>query len=77
MWPNPQLLIWSHLLKKSLMENFIFCAVGIDCGIARLQLQIPGSCLSGLKIPFIEQNYEKQKGPGTSYQPRFRLQILC
>ena len=20
--------IWSHLLKKSLMENFIFCAVG-------------------------------------------------
>ena len=28
MWPNPQLLrIWSHLLKKSLIENFIFCAV--------------------------------------------------
>ena len=27
MWPNPQLQIWSHLLKKSLMENFIFCAV--------------------------------------------------
>ena len=24
------LRIWSHLLKKSLMENFIFCAV-IDC----------------------------------------------
>ena len=23
------LLIWSHLLKKSLMENFIFCAVNI------------------------------------------------
>ena len=22
-----KLLIWSHLLKKSLMENFIFCAV--------------------------------------------------
>ena len=22
------LRIWSHLLKKSLMENFIFCAVG-------------------------------------------------
>ena len=21
------LMIWSHLLKKSLMENFIFCAV--------------------------------------------------
>ena len=25
MWPNPR--IWSHLLKKSLMEIFIFCAV--------------------------------------------------
>ena len=22
-----QLRIWSHLLKKALMENFIFCAV--------------------------------------------------
>ena len=22
--------IWSHLLKKSLMENFIFCAVTLD-----------------------------------------------
>ena len=21
--------IWSHLLKKSLMKNFIFCAVGV------------------------------------------------
>ena len=29
MWPNPQkkLRIWSHLLKKSFMENFISCAV--------------------------------------------------
>ena len=24
------LRIWSHLLKKSLMENFIFCAVFHD-----------------------------------------------
>ena len=23
------LRIWSHLLKKSLMENFIFCAVNV------------------------------------------------
>ena len=22
-------LIWSHVQKKSLMENFIFCAVGV------------------------------------------------
>ena len=27
MWPNPFLRIWSHFLKKSLIENFIFCAV--------------------------------------------------
>ena len=27
MWPNPQ--EWSHLLKKSLMENFIFCVVSL------------------------------------------------
>ena len=26
---RPHLGIWSHLLKKSLMENFIFCAVSI------------------------------------------------
>ena len=26
------LLIWSHLLKKPLMENFIFCAVNIVRG---------------------------------------------
>ena len=24
---SKKLRIWSHLLKKSLMENFIFCAV--------------------------------------------------
>ena len=26
-----KLRIWSHLLKKSLMENFIFCAVNTMC----------------------------------------------
>ena len=31
MWPNPQeIAVWSHLPKKSLMENFIFCAVGFS-----------------------------------------------
>ena len=30
MWPNPPFPVdLSHLLKKSLMENFIFCAVFI------------------------------------------------
>ena len=27
MWSNPWLQIWSLLLKKSLMENFIFCTM--------------------------------------------------
>ena len=35
--------IWSHLLKKSLMENFIFCAllslVGTTVGIYFIALQ--------------------------------------
>ena len=31
MRPNPQeTAIWSHLLKKSRMENFIFCAVYLE-----------------------------------------------
>ena len=33
-----KLRIWSHLLMKSLMENFIFCAV-LDHGAARKFLQ--------------------------------------
>ena len=32
-----KLLIWSHLLKKSLMENFIFCAVK-DTIVAKLPI---------------------------------------
>ena len=28
------LQIWSHLLKKYLMENFIFCAV--ECGLEKI-----------------------------------------
>ena len=30
------LRIWSHLLKKSLMENFIFCAVWITRNTRRV-----------------------------------------
>ena len=29
-FPLRKLRIWSHLLKKRLMENYIFCAVAID-----------------------------------------------
>ena len=28
------LRIWSHLLKKFLMENFFFCAMAVDCWVA-------------------------------------------
>ena len=36
MWPTrSSFQIWSHLLKKSLMENFIFCAVFIP-GLTRV-----------------------------------------
>ena len=31
-----KLRIWSHLLKKSLLENFIFCAVWVTCHITDL-----------------------------------------
>ena len=31
-----KLRIWSHLLKKSLMENFIFCAVNLDLNLRKL-----------------------------------------
>ena len=31
-----KLRIWSHLLKKSFMENFIFCAVNLDLNLRKL-----------------------------------------
>ena len=30
------LQIWSHLLKKSLMENFIFCEVSLDVKVVQM-----------------------------------------
>ena len=35
------LRIWSHLLKKSLMENFIFCAVQTAAVVPNLQPSLP------------------------------------
>ena len=37
---RPKLRIWSHLLKKPLMENFIFCAVIITDLIFALELNL-------------------------------------
>ena len=45
------LRIWSHLLKKSLMENFNFCAVSFDFFF----FFITGSFLLSAQIPFIYQ----------------------
>ena len=33
------LQIWSHLVKKSVMENFIFCAVGVFYTLELLRLK--------------------------------------
>ena len=35
-----KLRIWSHLLKKSLMENFIFCAVSNNNGNSNIKSRI-------------------------------------
>ena len=49
--------IWSHLLKKSLMENFIFCAVKrfnfqyIETEVKSVNDRVNISMLS-VKIPF-------------------------
>ena len=48
------LLIWSHLLKKSLMENFIFCAVEIkeNCLGPRNLASDSAQCLVALAKDF-------------------------
>ena len=54
-----KLRIWSHLLKKSLMENFIFCAVDVTlfnaverdilrCSVTSLTFQVAKFSLSVL-----------------------------
>ena len=40
------LRIWSHLLKKSLMENFIFCAVVAKHKLITVPITIPIGCSS-------------------------------
>ena len=41
MWPNRRFLqIWSHLMKKSWTENFIFCAVYVPLFLHLLFLQL-------------------------------------
>ena len=49
MWSNPQLRIWSHLLKKYLIENFIFLCSGVG----------HVTCISkGLETKFLDLDLE-------------------
>ena len=43
------LRIWSHLLKKSLMENFIFCAVQLDNVEETLSKRFFQSCMTNFE----------------------------
>ena len=47
-----KLRIWSHLLKKSLMENFIFCAVyAINClNINRITISRAKQCFGKVAL---------------------------
>ena len=47
-----KLRIWSHLLKKSLMENFIFCAVDVRSRIHRIITNIYNNKQKKLKDSF-------------------------
>ena len=44
--------IWSHLLNKSLMENFIFCAVRLKC--SKVKNNIAPKIMKELLIPEIK-----------------------
>ena len=48
-----KLRIWSHLLKKSLMENFNFCAVFFNCFRSHLL-----SCICKHQLPLIFLHYK-------------------
>ena len=52
------LRIWSHLLKKSLMENFIFCAVMVCIWIVLTQVFTESKLVlkplrEGPEVPFV------------------------
>ena len=50
------LRIWSHLLKKSLMENFIFCAVIVEETLNEKMIKY--SVCSNIQSPHIfERNF--------------------
>ena len=59
------LRIWSHLLKKSLMENFIFCALWEKCFFwsvfPHIQIECKDLLCKFLVIIFVENLSEYRK----------------
>ena len=59
--------IWSHLLKKSLMKNFIF----MQCKTNKIhQNQHAGS------ISFYRGFFKNKKGPGTTFQATINAEFF-
>ena len=59
-------LIWSHLLKKSLMEDFIFCAdFKLDC-FARYKILLGPASTAISKVSMVS-NYKDYAGKGKHY----------
>ena len=70
MWPNPhETAVWSHLQKKSLMDNFIFCAVNYILK-RRFVFQFQNILLKRIKAPLSKEN-------GTENQRQNVGTILC
>ena len=69
-----KLRIWSHLLKKSLVENFIFCAVNF---VQSLDLIIHSSeCIPfcGKQCLAVDMNFSRRI---FTFSPRHKLLLSC
>ena len=65
---NGFLQIWSYLLKKSWMENFIFCAAFVSCHFVMHKKKFIWAWHSGHNPPFCSRG----GGEGLSLQPNFK-----
>ena len=63
------LQIWSHLLKKPLMENFTFCAAQIACGCFKMLWDFRWITQILLLLTFVEAS-QLPKHPGDHYNPK-------
>ena len=56
------LRIWSHLLKKSLMENFVFCAVHVQIYVDIFLVRtLPFFLKGGVNFNYLSQMEESEK----------------